>query len=173
MHEYTHTSYILASFRLFFWLFSVQSSASDMVDDEILLQRLKTLCGLKASAVSLFDHTLRMISEDYVGSILCSRWFCPKPSLIPSDIGSLFPINSRTSHLFADDVQACVPGFPSAPLVHLWSVGGVPLSAHMEFRVLILDSQCQSGLAPKYHCELILNSAATSTRPLWSSDFVV
>jgi len=106
------------------------SAAFDMVDQQILLERLETSCGIKGLPLLwltsyLSDHTHTIISGDLrtpwipvllgipTGSVLGPLLFI----LHPPDIPSLFPKHSASAHLFADDVQAYVHGPPSQLLL--------------------------------------------------------
>jgi Reverse transcriptase (RNA-dependent DNA polymerase) len=105
------------------------SSAFDMVDHEILLQRLETSFGLKGTPLTWFrsylsDRTQMIITGDSrtlwtrvkfgvpQGSVLGPLLFI----LFTADISSLFPSCDAAGHLFADDVQAFVHGPPSDQL---------------------------------------------------------
>ena len=125
-------------------LFDV-SSAFDMVDHKILLQRLEYSYGLKGAPLLWLKSYLSGRTQMIISGNSRSNWapvFLGVPQgsvlgpllfiLYTADITSLFPNYSATGHLFADDVQAYVHGPPSAQItlarriealshdLHLW-----------------------------------------------------
>src|SRR6218665_420423 len=100
----------------------VASSAFDMVDHEMLLQRLETSFGLSGSPLHWFHSYLSDRSQMVVLGDTHASWV-PVPQgsvlgpllyiLFTADISRLFAKYSASGHLYADDVQAYVHGPPS------------------------------------------------------------
>ena len=124
-------------------LFDV-SSAFDMVDHEILLQRLETSCGLKGSPLLwlrsyLSDRTQMIISGDSRTQWVPVKLGVPQGSVLgpllfilyTAGIPSLFPNHSAIGHLFADDVQAYVCGPPSAQLLLASHIDALSQDLHL------------------------------------------
>ena len=125
-------------------LFDV-SAAFDMVDHNILLQRLESSYGLKGVPLLWLQSYLSGRTQMVIAGNSRSNWVpvllgVPQGSVLgpllfilyTADITSLFTKYSATGHLFADDVQAYVHGPASTQLtlarriealshdLHLW-----------------------------------------------------
>jgi hypothetical protein len=125
-------------------LFDV-SAAFDMVDHDILLQRLESSYGLKGVPLLWLQSYLSGRTQMVIAGNSRSNWVpvllgVPQGSVLgpllfilyTADITSLFTNYSATGHLFADDVQAYVHGPASTQLtlarriealshdLHLW-----------------------------------------------------
>src|SRR6218665_2243180 len=101
------------------------SSAFDMVDHEILLQRLETSFGLSGSPLNWFrsylsDRFQMVVLGDTRSSWVPVQFGVPQGSvlgpllyiLFTADISRLFAKYSASGHLYADDIQAYVHGPP-------------------------------------------------------------
>src|SRR6218665_3079435 len=110
-------------------LFDV-STAFDMVDHQILLERLETSCGISYLPLLwiksyLSDRTQMIVSGESRTSLVPIFLGVPQGSglgpllfiLYTADISTLFSKYSATGHLFDDDVQAYVHGPPSSQLL--------------------------------------------------------
>jgi len=106
------------------------SSAFDMVDHEILLQRLEISCGIKGTPLLWFRSYLSERSQMIISGNSRTQWVpiklgVPQGSVLgpllfilyTADIPTLFSNHRATGHLFADDVQAFVHGPPSDQLL--------------------------------------------------------
>src|SRR6218665_1594054 len=102
------------------------SSAFDVLDHAILLQRLETCFGLSGSPLNWFrsylsDRSQMVILGDTRSSWVPVQFGVPQGSvlgpllyiLLTADISHLFAKYSASVHLYADDVQAYVHGPPS------------------------------------------------------------
>src|SRR6218665_1682416 len=120
------------------------SSAFDMMDHEILLQRLETSFGLSGVPLNWFRSYLSVRSQMVVLGDTRSSWVpvqfgVPQGSvlgpllyiLFTADISRLFAKYSAYSHLYADDVQFMVLLLNSLILLHL-----------LHFLLLILTLGC-------------------------------
>ena len=109
-------------------LFDV-SSAFDMVDHKILLQRLECSYGLKGTPLLWLRSYLTERTQMIISGNSRSKWVpiflgVPQGSVLgpllfilyTADITSLIAHHSAKGHLFADDVQAYVHGPSSAQL---------------------------------------------------------
>jgi hypothetical protein len=119
------------------------SAAFDMVDHDILLQRLQTSYGLQGLPLAWFKSYLSERTQMIVSGDTRTNWIpiklgVPQGSVLgpllfilyTADILSLLPPSKAAGHLFADDVQAFVHGPPSSQLILVERIQSLSNSLH-------------------------------------------